>query len=416
VLGLSNIVFLLAAVPMAIRLWRQRRVLLPPGFGLWLLFLAWVVLGVLVVSANAPHAVIGDTTFGRYLTFGWRLAVYVAMTVVLLYVANIGRRELPVLVVTRLLGLMFVITTVGGLVGAVLPPMEFRSALEYVLPHGLVTNGFVQSLVHPHTADVQSVLGYAEARPVAPFDYANSWGANYSLFLPFFLLSWFGKDAGWRRFAAPVVLAVSLVPVVYSLNRGRWIALGVGLVYVAVRLAAMGRLWALQALIGGLVVTTTLVLASPLNAVIQERLAHPHSNDRRGELLSLTFTSAATGSPVIGFGTTRNVQGSFASIAGGSSPDCPGCGVPPLGTQGTFWSVVFFQGVIGLALFLLFFALWFRRHRRDTSPVALAGTAVVLMAAVEMFVYDFGACAFFTIMIAVGLVWREHGSAGTGTS
>jgi hypothetical protein len=146
--------------------------------------------------------------------------------------------------------------------------------------------------------------------------------------------------------------------------------------------------------------------------IIQERLLNPHSNERRAQLSSLTFSAVANGSPILGFGTTRNVQGSFASIAGGASPSCPGCGVPPLGTQGILWSVLFFQGIVGLILFLLFFAMWFLRHWRDPSPLVIAVSTAMVFASVEMFVYDFNGSPLFTLMVGIGLVWRERRARG----
>src|SRR6185312_3626037 len=161
---------------------------------------------------------------------------------------------LPTRTVTRLLGYMFVVTAIGGLVGALLPPIDVVSPLQHLLPGNLGHQPFVVSLTEPRTAEVQTILGYAESRPVAPFNYSNSWGANFSLFLPFFLLSWFAKGAGWRAKAAPLVLLASLVPVVHSLNRGLWGALGAGLVYLVFRLALLGRTRALQGLLAAALV------------------------------------------------------------------------------------------------------------------------------------------------------------------
>jgi hypothetical protein len=408
VLGVSEIIFVFAAVPMAVWLYRNRPLRLPRGFGLWLLFLGWVLVGVFVLQASAPGSIQTDGGIGRYLTFGYRAGIYLAITVVLLYVGNISERELPRARIARLLGFLFVIVVIGGLAGTFLPRIEFTSAIEYVLPGSLRSNGFVQSLVHPRTSEVQTVLGYAENRPVAPFRFANAWGANYSLLLPFFLLSWFGPGAGWRRFVGPVVLIASAVPVVYSLNRGLWGALALGVVYVAFRLAAMGRVIALHGLIAGFVMAAFLFLFSPLGTLAGERLDNPHSNDRREQLSELTISSVIQGSPIIGYGTTRNVQGSFFSIAGGETEECPGCGVPPLGTQGVFFSAVFFQGLAGAALFLSFFAVRFLRHWRERDPYSIAGCAILVMFALEMFVYDFNGPPFYTLMIALGLMWRAE--------
>jgi hypothetical protein len=405
VLGLADFVFLLAAVPMAVSLVRRRTIVTPRGFGIWLVFLAVVVVSAGVLAAQAPFAAEGDFG-GRALTFGYRLAWYLAATVALLYVGNTGERDLPAERLSRLLAWMFVVTAAGGVLGVVAPHVEFRSALEMVLPGDLAANEFVHALVHPATADIQRVLGYAEARPRAPFAYSNSWGANLSFFLPFFLWSWCRRTSGWRRFAAPFVLAAAGLGVVYSLNRGVWIVLCVGAVYGIVQLLRIKGARALQGVLVAAVVVVVLAVLSPLPSIVAERFAHPHSNERRSELALTTVRSALTGSALIGFGNVRDVEGSFGSIAGGASTDCPACGVPPMGTQGQAWLVLFSQGLVGLVLFFGFFAVRLVRHLRSRNPVTMVGLAVLLFFLAESFVYDTLGAPFFTLMLALGLMWR----------
>jgi hypothetical protein len=47
-------------------------------------------------------------------------------------------------------------------------------------------------------------------------------------------------------------------------------------------------------------------------------------------------------------------------------------------------------------------------HLRDRSPYAVAGTAVLVAAAVELPFYDMLADPLFTVMIAVALLWRSE--------
>ncbi len=137
---------------------------------------------------------------------------------------------------------MFVVTTVGGLVGVLMPHLEFTSPFEMLLPRGLRSNSLVKSIVHPEVADIQNVLGRPEARPKAPFPFANSWGSSLSLYLPFFIVAWFRYGPRWQRYAAPVVLLVALVPIVYSLNRGLWASLALGVVGAVILVLRTGRL------------------------------------------------------------------------------------------------------------------------------------------------------------------------------
>ena len=303
---------------------------------------------------------------------------------------------------------MFVVTTVGGLVGVLLPHLEFTSPFEMLLPHGLRSNSLVKSIVHPEVADIQNVLGRPEARPKAPFPFANSWGSSLSLYLPFFIVAWFRYGPRWQRYAAPVVLLVALVPIVYSLNRGLWASLALGVVGAVILVLRTGRLVPVLTAVALLVAVVVGFVISPLDTIFQERLAHQHSNERRGELISRTVSSAFEGSPVVGFGSTRDVQGGFSSIASADTPDCEACGVPPLGTQGHLWGVIFGQGFVGAIFFVAFFlqALWRSWRCRTTSEILC--TFVLAFFCLQIFIYDTLGMPLLTVMIAIGLVAREQ--------
>ena len=410
VLGLSSFIAMLLAVPMAIQLWRHRKVVAPGGFGWWMMFLVWVFLGVFVLFADAPYAVPGGG-WSRALVFGYRIGWYLTCTVVLLWLANASRRTVTFNRVCNIVGWLFVITVAGGLLGTFFPDLELRSLVEVVLPGSLRNNGFIQSIVHPNIAEVQMVLGRPEARPTAPFSFANSWGSNISLTLPFFLVGWLRYGRRWQQIASVPVMALAMIPIVYSLNRGLWISLIVGLVFFVVLQVSRGKLIALFVSVLGLGLAALLFVASPLGELVNERLENQHSNDRRSQLLTQTVASAATGSPILGFGSTRDVRGSFASIAGASTPDCPACGVPPLGTQGHLWLVIFAQGLVGAAFFLVFFLVSFFRSWRCRNTPEVVATCVLLFFGVQLFVYDTLGMPLFLIMVAIALAWREQARA-----
>lgn len=409
-LGLRTLVPIAVTLVMVDQLARlRRRVLLPRGTALWALFLVFVVLGAFMLWVQAP-ATEGGGGPERLLVWAYRLAWYLAATVTLLWVANLRESELPTRWVYQLLGLMFVWTTVGGLAGVLAPGIDFDSPLEMLMPAGLRNNSLVESIVHPAVADIQNVLGRPEARPKAPFAFANSWGSAMALFLPFFLVSWFRDGRTWQRVLGPVILVVSAVPIIYSLNRGLWGCLVLGALGFVVLQLRGGRTWQISLTVGVLVVGTLAFLLSPLSTVLDERLANQHSNDRRSQLLEQTVVSTWQGSPVVGFGSTRDLQGGFASIASGATPDCPACAVPPLGTQGHLWLVIFSQGFVGAALFLGFFglALWQCFRCRTTNEVLC--TFVLGFLALQLLIYDTLGIPLMTVMIAIGLVTREQAS------
>ena len=408
--GLAVFGFFLAALPMAWSLISRRTVIAPRGFGWWIGFLAVVVVSGTMLSTDAPFSNTGPLG-GTLLTFFYRLLWYLVATIVLLYVGNTSSKDLPTLKVVRLLAWMFVVTAFGGLLGVLAPHLEFSSLLELVLPRSISGNRFMHALIHPATADIQSVLGFAQPRPRAPFAYANSWGANLSFYLPFFLYAWFRKDAGWRRIAAAPVLAVAAVPVVYSLNRGLWAVLVIGALYAVVQVIRLRGFNAVAWLAPVAVLAIVGAMLSPLPTMVSERFANQHSNERRGELAIKTIESTIKGSPLIGFGNTRDVEGSFGSIAGGATLGCPACAVPPFGTQGHLWLVVFTQGFLGTALFLAFFFVRFARHVRSREPITMVGLALIVFFLIEIMVYDTLGSPLFTLMIALGLMWRADREA-----
>ena len=411
-LGLDSLLPLLLAVPMAVQLRRLRRPTPPVGLGWWLLFVLWVLLGASMLWVDAPGAVAGGGA-SRLLVFGYRLAWYVACTVVLVWVANLPR-SVPDRRILGLVGYLFAVCVAGGLLGLVAPDFEVRSLVEHLLPRGIRGNEFVASLVHPQAADVQTVLGRPESRPKAPFPFTNTWGSSLSISLVF-LVAWLRTRGSPTRIVGLALLVVAAVPVVYSLNRGLWASVALCLVGAVLLAARRGSRAAVAGITAGATLGVLLLLASPLGSLYQDRLDHQHSNDRRGQLLTATVDSMTAGSPVLGLGTTRDVEGSFASIAGAATPDCPACGVPPLGTQGQLWLVLFSQGWVGLVLFLGFLGRSLARSWRCRTPVEAVAAFVVALFVLQLPIYDTLGMPLYLAMVAIGLVAREQRPARTPT-
>ncbi|MGI9093428.1 MAG: hypothetical protein ACR2FF_08330 [Mycobacteriales bacterium] len=406
ILGLGEFIFLILAAIMARELIRRGHVRAPRGFGWWLLFLATVAISFGVLAVDAPGAIPGGSHL-RYVTLLYRLIWYAAVGVVLLYVGN-TRDRASTQRICRALAWMFVFVMIGGFLGSLAPHLSFPSVLEVVLPNKVSQAGFLHSQIHPSIAQIDNVYGTQTIRPSAPFPYANEWGINFACYLPFFVLTWCRPGAGWRRVAGPIVLLLAVVPVVYSLNRGLWGALLAMALFVAIRAAIAGRVGALLGLLGILVVASGVVLASPLGTRIETRLSsHPSSNTGRTNLATLGVQSVLKKSPVLGYGSTRNVQGTFSSIAGGDSALCPKCSPPALGTQGQLWLISFSQGMLGISLYVVFFLVMFFRHLRIKTAVATAALAVLVVQFVTLIVYNSIGPAFAAIMISAGLLWRE---------
>ena len=239
-MGLMELIFPLLAIPMARELMRRRPIKLPPGFLFWALFLVWVLLGAFLLGVT-PAGTLPGTAGGRLIGYSVKLVEFTSMTVVLLYIGNLRESELPRLRTIRMLGIFFLVAVAGGWLGTLFPYFQFSSPLELLLPGGMRSNLYVQSLVHPAAAQVQDVLGYDAPRPKAPFDYTNSWGNNVVVLGIWFLVGWMVHGGTVRRIAAGVLVCLAAVPVIYSLNRGVWMGIGVAVAYVAIRMALRGK-------------------------------------------------------------------------------------------------------------------------------------------------------------------------------
>jgi hypothetical protein len=410
VLGIADYMFVLLAFPMAWRLYtwhrRERRQLrLPPGFSLWLLFLVCMLAGVLMLSLNAPGTIVSPVS-NRIISFTARAISYGAVTIVLLYAGNLTERELPRRRLAWLLGLLAIYVVVGGLGGVIDPHFQFTAPLAYVVPHGLQQAMKNQGMLHPGLAQLQAVLGVPEGRPSAPFDFTNTWGNCLAILMPWLLVAWWAAGTRRQRWIAAAALILSIVPVIYSLDRGLWIALLFAVGYIAYRLAARGRLAMLGLTCVGLALVGVVVVATPLGSLISQRLNHGQSNAIRSHSTGIAIQDALA-SPIIGYGDTRHIQGSSSSIAVGPTANCKSCGQQTVGANGQFQLLLVANGFGGTMFYLAFFAYGAWRYRRDATPYGLAGVLVLLMGFVFMIAYDaVGEPLCFT-MLAYALLWRN---------
>jgi hypothetical protein len=404
-LGLGVLIFPLLAVPMVYLLVRQRRrVTLPPGFGLWLLFLAIVVISTAALGAT-PAGTVPGTVGGRLVGVGYRFVSYLALTVLLVYLGNVDRARLPQHRLVRLLAWLFVVTVAGGLLGVFAGRFEFNSAIELLLPHHWRENSFVRSLVHPASAQVMDLLGGQRPRPAAPWGYTNTWGNNVCLLVVWFVV-WALATRGGKRIFALGCLAVAVVPVVHSLNRGLWVGLGVIVGYVALRLARHGRFAALCAVGVAATLLVGALVFTPLGGIVGQRLNNGRSNGVRMYLTDRSLQGLSE-SPLIGFGSTRSTQGGRNSITVGESADCKRCGNFTVGGNGQLWQLLFAHGLLGAAAYLgfLLYGLW--RFRADTSPIGLAAGAAIVSTFAAMLWYNALVTPLAFTFCAFALLWRN---------
>ncbi|MHB1430678.1 MAG: O-antigen ligase family protein [Streptosporangiaceae bacterium] len=409
-LGLADFTWIFLAIPMVVRMvaWRTkggRKIRVPPGFGLWLLFLLIAALGIVTLTLTAPGTVPSPVSH-RVISYANRLANYGGVTVMLLFAGNLTERELPRRKFAWMLGLVGLFAVFGGFAGMAMPHFAFKSPLLLLLPKSVQANPFIQASMHPGFSQVQNVLGTAGGRPKAPFDYTNIWGDCLTILLPYLIVGWWQGGSRRQRMIAAGAIVLSVMPLLYSLNRGAWIGAGLSVLYLAVRFAARGKRALLGALVAIVAITGVLVLVTPLQSVVVSRLHHGKSNNLRSNLDSLAVTDGLA-SPVIGYGDTRQERGSPNSIAIGPSYKCPICGQLAVGSTGQLWLLLVCDGVLGAGLYLGFFAFGAWRFRHDNTPYGLAGELVLLLSFVYMFAYDAVGAPLGMTMLAYGLMWKS---------
>jgi hypothetical protein len=409
VLGMGTLIVFVLAVPMLVHLLRRRPIAVPPGFGLWLLFLLWVLASTLMLGENPPGT-LPDTAGGRLVSVGFNLAGYLSATVILLYAGNLTEEEFPRQRLVRQLGAFFVIVVAGGLLGVLAPRLQFTSPVEMLLPESVTQVGFVRNLVHPASSQLQDVLGFTAPRPSAPFGYTNTWGNCLALLLGWFAISWLREGRPARRLAGGALLLVAAVPVVYSLNRGLWIGIAFIVLLMAARLALRGRLLVIVGLFLSLLLTVAVVLTTPLGTIVEGRFDNPQSNKIRGFTIERTL-DVVEYSPVIGFGSTRAALGSSNSIAIGADDQCRRCGNPTLGSNGQLWLVLIAQGIGGAVLYFGFFLRSMWAYRRDRTAIGDAGFLTLALTFVFMFLYNALTMPLVITMLAIALLWRNRREA-----
>jgi hypothetical protein len=404
-LGITPLVFPLVTIPMAISLLRRGRLRVPPGFGIWVLFLITVLASAVALNEQAPGTLPPSGT-NRYFAYAMRFVDYVAMTVMMLYVGNSSQRRISQRSVMGAMSVLCGWCIVLGALAVAFPRQTFSSPFANLLPAGLVQSDAGGATGVLRLSQVQSVLGYAAPRPAAPFVYTNTWGNALSLLLVWFIVLCYIGGTRRMRMVAVGLLVLSLIPIIYSLDRGLWIGLLLSVAYIVFRLAMRGRIALVTIFAIGAGVLGAVVVASPLSATIQARLSNGNSNQVR-TLLATGSLAAVKESPILGYGTTRQTQGSGSSIAVGKSANCSKCGNRNIGSTGQLWLLLIAQGAVGTALYFGFFVRVLWVYRRDRSPIGMGGSLVILLSFFYSLFYVALLIPLCITMLSVALMWRN---------
>lgn len=409
-LGVGDYMVIVLAIPMAARMysWRvkQRRTIrFPPGFAFWLLFLVVTLVGVSALTLTAPQTIQSPVS-QRAVAFLVRFLSYAGVTIILLYAGNLTERELPRRRLAWMISVLGMYAIFLGLGGVLFRHVTFTSPVGLILPHSLRNSTLGQSIMHPSFAQ-HSAAGQAGSRPDAPFNYTDTWGYAIGLLLPWVVVQWWVYGTRRQRQVAVLALIVVIAPLLYAQDRGADIAVGVAVIYIALRLAARGRAVLLGGLLAGLAVTVVVVAFTPVgNVLLNPRLASGSSDGIRQSQVSIAVQDAIA-SPVIGYGDTRRMIGSPSSIAVGPNGTCPTCGQYEIGSNGQLWLVLICSGFLGAVLYFGFFGYGIWRYRRDTSPYGIAGVLVLVLTFVYMFAYDAVGTPLAITMLGYAMLWRN---------
>jgi len=386
VLGVSGMVLSLCALPLLAGLVLRRRILVPRGFGLYLLFLLWCVFS--ATQLQAPR---------QAFSAGYRGSMYLGAGLLFLYVLNAPRAGLSPDRVVRIMSSFFVIVVIGGLIGMIVPNISITTLAKGFVPPSVLADQFVSDLVSASTSSGRAFAAYPIYRPKAPFIYANEWGAAYAMSLPFALCALAKARTKGARDALAVVLVVSFFPLVFSLNRGAWLSAVAGLLYATVRLARGRNAQPLRVAALAAMVLGALLFVTPLGEIVMTRLQNGYGDAHRAQLYGESI-ALVRASPVIGYGAPVLIEGNLSA-----------------GTHGQLWTIMVSQGVPGLLLFTgwLLWALW-RAARR--LPPGHPGDATVrfwcevsiFVALVQMPYYDLLPWGLSIAMIAAAVAWREE--------
>jgi hypothetical protein len=190
-----------------------------------------------------------------------------------------------------------------------------------------------------------------------------------------------------------LLLPVSAVPALLTLNRGMYIGIGIAVLYAVLRLAMAGQVRAV-ALLGTLAVAgIVLYTVLPVQQRIGNRLsdvAESTSNDTRSSLYQQAV-GLVPGSPVFGYGAP----------VPGENPDAA-----PVGTQGQVWLLLVSHGPGATLCFVGFFVVGLWRSWRRGDPNGLAASTTLLVGTIELAYYGIVPNGLPIMMVAAAMGMR----------
>ncbi|MGK7223269.1 O-antigen ligase family protein [Kocuria flava] len=285
-------------------------------------------------------------------------------------------------------------TLVGlGLLTFVIPEARLTTPVGLLLPQGITSNALVQNYFFPPLAEVQLPWGAPEAynRPAAPFPYTNGWGSGFVILTPLVLAYLTTVRFRARHLLVVAGLLASLAPAVATTNRGMFLALGLALGYVLVRMVLRGRVGIALAGGGAVAAVGAWLVASGAVERILGRQEYSDSTGTRSDLYRDTFL-ATLKAPLLGYGAP--VYDETVGIE--------------MGTQGYVWTLMFCYGLVGLGLFMAYLHGTTLATLRARTTTGILVHAVPVAACVFFTFYGLDAVQFILISLSLAVLLRSR--------
>jgi len=350
---------------------------LPPGSAVWLIFL-----GIVVVSGTRIDRVTS------LLIFGLRLGHLGTGLLVGIYVYNLIRDRTSWTRVANPLAMYWLGMVALGWLGVLAPKFSFPSPFELALPHSIGGERYILDITHLDSTEFNRLSDDPIYRPAAPYPYTNNWGTAYCFLVPFVLAYLTSVRHGRMRTVLLVSLPLSLVPAFLTLNRGMFIGLGAGILYLLGREILRGRVRLLVPVAGILVLGWIVMLFIPVVDLISNRTSTTDTNKDRFDLYAQTW-AALMHSPLLGFGQPSSVDTTHAA--------------EPLGTQGMIWQLLYSHGIPATICFYLLLLVLARRMAAAVTPGGLWLSALPVIAAVVTPFYAYIDQNMSVLFFAIGL-------------
>ncbi len=383
-MGLNYLIWPLIGLCLLIGLFVRGDIRVPPRFGLWMVFLAFVLIS--ATRLTAPD---------RAMSYGYRFSMYFSATMLLLYLYNTPRSVLPLRTIVNFVALGWCMVVMGGLLGLIAPKVELVSPMELLLPTAIVEIPLVRDMVSPAFAKEAAFVGLGIHRTQAPFPYPNAWGSNFVLLTPFALWSFLVTCRRSWRPVLGALMVFSIVPFFFSLDRGAWLALAVGLLYGGLRLALALDIRTIKWFGLGAVVLALLLVFTPLKNVLITRVDKNYSDKGRiGR--NLVALELAQQSPLLGYGAPQAAEDNPANAA--------------VGTHGQLWLVMISNGIPALLMYmgwLMYLAARSGGRLRTARDIRFWPHLTILMAIFMSPYYELLPLQIHTIMVAAAIIARD---------